>query len=129
MGIDTFSVLQSIALFAVVIVIIFMIFIGSVQQHLAQDIAPAKTKVIFATQHPTHAGNVDGKVSVAAWMTKPSWYVVSEQDRMIQPDLRTAMTQKISAKVTILPAGHTPHISQPSEVAEVILEAIAHVTR
>ncbi|MFB8341892.1 alpha/beta fold hydrolase [Brucella cytisi] len=100
-----------------------------VQQHLAQDIAAAQTKVIFATQHPTHAGNFDGKVSVAAWTTKPSWYVVSEQDRMIQPDLQTAMAQKISAKVTTLSAGHAPHISQPSEVAEVILEAIAHVTR
>ncbi|KAB2798093.1 alpha/beta hydrolase [Brucella anthropi] len=100
-----------------------------VQQHLAQDVAPAQTKVIFATQHPTHASSFDGKVSVAAWTTKPSWYVVSEQDRMIQPDLQTAMAQKISAKVTTLPAGHAPHISQPSEVVEVILEAIAHVTQ
>ncbi|MBE1504517.1 alpha/beta fold hydrolase [Rhizobium viscosum] len=100
-----------------------------VQQHLAQDIAPEQTKVIFATQHPTHAQNFDGKVSAAAWTTKPSWYVVSEQDRMIQPDLQIAMAQKISANVTTLQAGHAPHISRSSEVAKVIFEAIAHITK
>lgn len=100
-----------------------------VQQHLAQDVALEQTEVIFATQHPTHAGNFDGKVSVAAWATKPSWYVVCEQDRMIQPELQTAMAQKISANMTTLQAGHAPHISRTTEVAEVIFEAIAHVAK
>ncbi|MFT4183754.1 MAG: alpha/beta hydrolase [Rhizobium sp.] len=100
-----------------------------VQQHLAQDIAPEQTRVIFATQHPTQAKSFDGKVSAAAWTTKPSWYVVSEQDRMIQPALQAAMAQKISANVTTLQAGHAPHISRSSDVAAVIFEAIAHVTR
>ena len=98
-----------------------------VQQHLAQDVAPEQTKVIFATQHPTQAKNFDDKVSAAAWREKPSWYVVSEQDRMIQPDLQTAMAQKISANVTSLQTGHAPHISRPSDVAKVIFEAIAHI--
>ena len=100
-----------------------------VQQHLAQDIPPEQTRVIFATQHPTHASSFDGKVSTAAWATKPSWYVVSEQDRMVQPDLQAAMARKISATVTTLQAGHAPHISQTAEVAKVIFGAIAHVAK
>lgn len=98
------------------------------QQHLAQDVAPEQTQVIFATQHPTHASSFDTKVAAAAWTTKPSWYVVSQQDRMIQPELQAALAEKISANVTILQSGHAPHISQPSEIAKVVFEAIAHVT-
>jgi len=100
-----------------------------VQEHLAQDVAPEQTKIIFATQHPTHAQSFDGTVSVAAWKTKPSWYVVSDQDHMLQPNLQVAMAQKISAKVTTLQASHALHQSQPAEVAKVIFEAIAHIAR
>ena len=99
-----------------------------VQQHLAQDVAADVTRVIFATQHPTQAANFDEKVSAAAWATKPAWYVVSTQDRMIQPDLQAAMAQKIAARVTTLDAGHAPHISRTSEVAAVIFDAIDHAT-
>ena len=99
-----------------------------VQQHLAQDVAPAQTNVIFATQHPTHATNFDGKPAAAAWTVKPSWYVVSAQDRMIQPALQAAMAQKIGASTITLDAGHAPHISRPSDIAAVIFAAIATVT-
>ena len=99
-----------------------------VQQHLAQDVAPAQTSVIFATQHPTQATNFDGKPAAAAWTEKPSWYVISAQDRMLQPALQAAMAQKIGASTTTLDAGHAPHISRPSDVAAVIFAAIAQTT-
>ena len=99
-----------------------------VQQHLAQDVAAAQTRVIFATQHPTQAANFDGKPSGAAWTGKPSWYVISAQDRMIQPALQAAMAQKIGASTTTLDAGHAPHISRPEDVAAIILTALDQVT-
>lgn len=67
--------------------------------------------------------SVQNPLAAAAWKTKPSWYIVSEQDHMIQPALQAAMATKISAHVLSLPAGHAPHLSRPAEVANVILAA------
>jgi pimeloyl-ACP methyl ester carboxylesterase len=61
---------------------------------------------------------------VAAWSSKPSWYIVSEKDRMIQPDFERAMAKKIGAKVTSLPTSHVAHLSRPADVAKVIIEAV-----
>lgn len=61
---------------------------------------------------------------MAAWQSKPSWFIVSEHDRMIQPDLERAMARKIGAKVTSLPTSHVPQQSQPQAVAKVILDAV-----
>jgi pimeloyl-ACP methyl ester carboxylesterase len=100
-----------------------------VQKHLAPDVAAKQTRLMFATQTPTNSHNFEEKVTVAAWKTKPSWYVVSQQDYMLQPAAQVAMAKKISAHVTTLQAGHTPQISQPKAVAKVILEAVNAVSK
>jgi pimeloyl-ACP methyl ester carboxylesterase len=100
-----------------------------VQNHLAQDVPVEQTRLMYATQTPTRGKNFEEKVTAAAWKTKPSWYVVSEQDHMLDPALQVAMAKKISAHVTTLRAGHAPHLSQPSEIAKVILEATAAVSK
>jgi pimeloyl-ACP methyl ester carboxylesterase len=96
-----------------------------VAQNFAQDLPAAETKVMAVTQGPIAAKAFDEKVTTAAWKTKPSWFVVSEQDRMIQPDLERAMAKKINAKVTSLPSSHVAMLSHPKEVADVILAAAA----
>jgi pimeloyl-ACP methyl ester carboxylesterase len=65
----------------------------------------------------------DEKVSVAAWETKPSWAIVTEQDHMIDPILLRDMAAKIKAKTTSLQASHVPMLSKPQEVADVIIDA------
>jgi pimeloyl-ACP methyl ester carboxylesterase len=100
-----------------------------VEKHLAQDVPAEQTRLLAATQNPVRAKNFEEKVSIAAWKTRRSWYVVCEHDRMIQPALQTAMATKISAHVVSLSAGHTPHVSQPEEVAKVILAATAAVSK
>lgn len=99
-----------------------------VSKHLAQDVDADQTRLMTAVQTPTQAKDFEDKVSVAAWKTRPSWYVVSEQDHMLQPDLQRAMAKKLHASVVSLPASHVPQISQPAEVAEVILAATAAVS-
>lgn len=89
----------------------------------AQDLPQEVTKVMFATQGPTALKCFDEKATVAPWKTKPSWYVVAEQDRMIQPELQTALATKLNAKTTRLASSHVPMQSKASEVANVILEA------
>ena len=63
-------------------------------------------------------------MAAAAWKTKPSQYIVSNRDCIIQPGQEVTMAKNIGIKVTALQASHVPQKSQPAKMAEVILEAI-----
>ncbi|RBL86184.1 alpha/beta hydrolase [Streptomyces cavourensis] len=93
----------------------------------AQDVPAEQARVMAATQGPIKASAFAEPVSVAAWKTKPSYFVVSQQDRMILPALQRQMAARIKAKVTELPASHVPQQSRPADVAQVILDAVASV--
>ncbi|BAN48112.1 alpha/beta hydrolase [Metapseudomonas resinovorans] len=90
----------------------------------AQDLSRQQTAVMTATQGPIRAAAFDDKTSAAAWQAKPSWYIVSSQDRMIQPDLQRAFAKKIGAHTRELDASHVPQQSRPAEVAKVIIDAV-----
>jgi pimeloyl-ACP methyl ester carboxylesterase len=94
--------------------------------HFAFDLPPARAAVMAATQGPIAAKAFDEPVSVAAWKTHPSWYVVSTRDHMIAPALQLALAQKIGARVTQLPTSHVPQEVEPARVAAVILDAVRH---
>jgi pimeloyl-ACP methyl ester carboxylesterase len=94
-----------------------------VAKNFAQDLPAAQTKLMAVTQGPIFAKAFEDKVTSAAWKNKPSWYIVAEKDRMIQPELERAMAMKINAKTTALPTSHVPMQSQPKEVAAVIIAA------
>ena len=92
--------------------------------HFAFDVPPARVAVMAATQGPIAAKAFDERVDVAAWKTRPSWFVVSTHDHMIAPELQLAMARKIGAHVTQLPTSHVPQEVQPAKVAAAILEAV-----
>lgn len=79
---------------------------------------------VAATQGPIKAEAFGGKVAHAAWHDKPSWYVVSKNDRMINPALERAMAKTIHAKTTEVAASHVSMVSQPQLVARTIEQAI-----
>nr|WP_198984039.1 alpha/beta hydrolase [Herbaspirillum sp. ASV7] len=91
----------------------------------AQDVPAAQAAVMAATQGPIALKAFGEKVGTPAWKTRPSWYIVSQNDRMIQPDLERAFAKQINAKTTELPTSHVPQQSRPAEVAKVILDAVA----
>ncbi|CAD5106196.1 alpha/beta hydrolase [Zestomonas carbonaria] len=93
----------------------------------AQDLPSEQTAVMAATQGPIKASAFDDRTTVAAWKTKPSRYVLATDDRMIHPEVQRATAKRIGAKLTELRTSHVPQQSQPSEVAEVILEAVRSV--
>ncbi len=93
-------------------------------QHFAQDLPASQTAVMAATQGPIAGKAFGEKVSVAAWKTKPSWYVVAASDHMIQPALQRDFAKQINARVTEVKTSHVPQQSQPASVAAVILEAV-----
>ncbi len=98
---------------------------AAMREDFAQDVTPAQAAVMTATQGPIQAKAFADKVSAAAWTTRPSWFIVSGKDRMIDPGLQRAMAKKIGAKTTELPASHVPQQSRPADVAKVILDAVA----
>jgi pimeloyl-ACP methyl ester carboxylesterase len=93
----------------------------------AQDLPAAESKLIFDTQGPWAISAVSDKISTAAWQTKPSWYIVASEDRMINPDLERALAKKIKATTLELKTSHVPMLSQPAKVATFIDEAASKV--
>jgi pimeloyl-ACP methyl ester carboxylesterase len=98
-------------------------------EHFAQDLPEKEIQVLWATQGPTNAAVFGTPISNAAWKTKPSWFVVAEQDRAIPPALEKAEAERMKAKTITLPASHLVMLSHPKEVAELIEEATTHVAK
>ncbi|WP_394780081.1 alpha/beta fold hydrolase [Undibacterium sp.] len=95
----------------------------SMAANYASDLPAATARVMAATQAPIWGKAFGDSVSVAAWKTRPSYYIVCSKDRMIQPALEQAFAKKINAITTVLSTSHVPMLSQPKAVAEVILAA------
>lgn len=89
----------------------------------AQDLPLAERQLIYPTQGPWGLKAVNDKVSVAAWKTKPSWYVVASEDHMINPDLERDLAKRMKATTLVLKSSHVPMLSQPAKVAAFIMEA------
>lgn len=89
----------------------------------AHDVSPVEAQVMAVTQKPAASITFDQSVDSAAWETIPSWYLLAQEDRAITPELQRFMANRIGAKTTEIKASHVPYISQPKEVANLILEA------
>jgi pimeloyl-ACP methyl ester carboxylesterase len=96
-------------------------FHASFAADLPADLAAfmADAQVPWAVEAPA------GPVTEAAWQTKPSWYLVTSEDRMIPPPAQHTMASRIGATVTEVAASHSVYVSQPEAVATVIAQAAA----
>jgi pimeloyl-ACP methyl ester carboxylesterase len=101
--------------------------LAAVQEFLAHDLSAAEVRVLAAAQPPIRASALLDRVTRAAWRTKPSWYAVTDDDRIISPALQREIAIRIGARVLSLRAGHVPFLSKPTETAEVILTAVDSV--
>lgn len=90
----------------------------------AGDLPKEEALALHAAQKPFSRSITTAKTTAAAWRKKPSWYIVSRDDRTIHPDLQRFMAARMKAKTTELDASHVPMLSRPAEVAEVILAAV-----
>lgn len=94
-----------------------------IAQFFAPDLEPAEIDIVTTAQIPFALSANADKVTETAWSSKPSWFVLSEDDRIIRPDLQEKMASTIGARVTRVPASHLALLSKPDEVASVILDA------
>lgn len=91
------------------------------------DLPVAEQKLIWATAAPPAATLFGEKVPGVAWKTKPSWYIVGNNDRSVHPELHRFVAKRMGADTTALDSSHCPMLSQPDRVLEVILKAAASV--
>jgi pimeloyl-ACP methyl ester carboxylesterase len=89
----------------------------------AADVAPDIARVMADSQLPWGTAAFAGSISVAAWKSKPSWYLVAQDDKMIPSDAQRAMAVRIGAKTQSLPGSHAVYIANPVATAALIKEA------
>jgi pimeloyl-ACP methyl ester carboxylesterase len=99
-----------------------------VMEYFAPDLPIAQRKLVLATQGATNSAVFGAAITNAAWKTKPSWYVVAANDKMIQPDLERKTAKAIKAKTITVPSSHVAMLSRPSEVAKLIIDAARTAT-
>jgi len=102
--------------------------LDSFLQHFMQDVPKAQAAVFHATQGPVSGAAFAVKFTVAAWKTKPSWYIVAKQDGAISPDLERFFAKRMKAKTTELASSHVPMLSQTDKVVAVIVDAATHAS-
>jgi pimeloyl-ACP methyl ester carboxylesterase len=94
-----------------------------VLRNIAPDIAEAEARVLAVTQGRL-AGTAFGQaVTVSAWKTKPCWFIVTADDRVVSVELQTMEAKRMEAKTTVLHSSHMSLLSHPREVAAVIEDA------
>jgi pimeloyl-ACP methyl ester carboxylesterase len=94
----------------------------------AHDLSMEEASLIAATQKPLNSTIIAAEpIKAAAWKNIPSWYVISTEDKTINPDLQRFMAKRIGAKTHEIKSSHVSHISNASEVAKVIKTAAASI--
>jgi pimeloyl-ACP methyl ester carboxylesterase len=86
----------------------------------AGDVNPEMAAFMADSQVPWGLEALNGAVSEPAWKSKPSWYLVSTEDRMIPPDAQRAMAKRADATVVEAKGSHAVYVSQPRAVADFI---------
>lgn len=98
-------------------------------QDFAQDVPAAKTRLLAVSQVPFNSPGFDEKPEGVAWRTKPNWYLMTKQDRMLPPEAQQQFASRMNAKLTSIDASHAPMLSRPADVVAVILDAVRHAGR
>ena len=98
-------------------------------EDFAQCLPVAERKLILAVQGESYGPMFAEKLTVAAWKTKPSWVVVSADDRMLPPAMERAEEKKLNATATVLPTCHLAMLKAPVTVAAVISDAAKQALR
>jgi pimeloyl-ACP methyl ester carboxylesterase len=89
----------------------------------AQNATDEQIALSRAVQRPIALKSIQEPVPAPAWKSKPAWYLLAEQDRMINPKTQRFMAERMKATVWSFAVDHTPLLTAPDKVAGIILEA------
>jgi pimeloyl-ACP methyl ester carboxylesterase len=101
---------------------------ASFHKVFAADVDREEAEIMAVVQGPASAACFAGRTGTPAWRSLPSWYLISENDRIVNPDLQRWMAERIGAKVVSIESSHASPVSRPHDVAELIGAAAASIT-
>ncbi|CAG4897116.1 alpha/beta fold hydrolase [Paraburkholderia saeva] len=94
----------------------------------AQDATPAERAVLAAVQRPVAVSCIGEAAGRPLWKDRPNWFLVAEEDRMISPATQRFMAARMNAHVRSYEVDHTPIVTAPDVVTDVIVEAVQSVS-
>jgi len=89
----------------------------------SQNATAEQIALCRAVQRPISVKCIQQPVPMPTWRSKPSWYFIAEEDRMINPRTQHFMAKRMGATTRSLAVDHTPLLSAPGKVVDIILEA------
>jgi len=89
----------------------------------AGDLSQQEQQLVWATHYAPAADLFSRNAPGIAWKSKPSWYVVANKDRTVQPDLQRFLAQRMKATTHAVDSSHVAMLSQPGVVIDVIRAA------
>jgi pimeloyl-ACP methyl ester carboxylesterase len=98
-------------------------------KHFAGDLPDAEQKLVYATQGAPVADLFNQKVEGTAWKSKPSWYVLANDDQTVHPDLQRSVSKRMKAATTEVTSSHVPMLSKPAVVLDAIRAAASAVQK
>jgi pimeloyl-ACP methyl ester carboxylesterase len=98
-----------------------------VLKNMAPDIPVADARALAVTQGRLAGKAFEQSVTEVAWKTKPSWFIVTADDRVVSAELQATEAKRMGARTTVLQSSHMSLLSHPREVAAVIEDAAAAV--
>ena len=93
----------------------------------AQNATAKQIAVSAAVQRPIALKCIQEPVPTPAWRSKPSWYLIAEEDRMINPKTQHFMAERMGATTRSFVVDHTPLLSAPDKVVDLLIEAARSV--
>jgi pimeloyl-ACP methyl ester carboxylesterase len=93
----------------------------------AGDVNDEEAAFMADSQVPWGLGALGGTISDPAWRSKPSWYLVTTEDRMINPVAQREMSARAGSTVVEVIGSHAIYVSQPEAVAELVVKAASEV--
>ena len=93
----------------------------------AADVSDELAAFMADSQVPWGVGALSGTITEPAWRSKPSWYLLTTEDRMIPAPAQRQMSERAGSTVVEVAASHSVYVSQPAAVAELIEKAASEV--
>jgi pimeloyl-ACP methyl ester carboxylesterase len=96
---------------------------GAFSAAFAQQASVEEHAVLAAVQRPIATPSISTKVERPLWKDRQSWFLVAEEDRMIAPETQRFMAARMKARVRSHPVDHTPMVTAPGVVVDIIIDA------
>jgi len=93
----------------------------------AGDLPEQEQQLVWATHVAPDVNLFNTKAPGTAWRTKPSWYIVANHDRTVQPDLERSAAKRMGAHTYDVDSSHVPMLSHPGFVLDVIRTAATSI--